>query len=438
MGKYLAYILIIITSFFIISPINGGLSAEPVVSSKTPESTMVTWEFESANNYISENITIRDNRVELDKIVTTWTQDDMLDFQSGTFDNISITDDSNLKLSPTSESLVLDVNTERESAFIINHNHSGFQTFKLGHSITISKIRFLGKTDGEVSGNLLISLQTKDGEPLATTSLPSTIFQSDIDIMTANIHSTIEANTTYRLFFESTIIEGDFVLIGGSKSIYSEGTFNHITNHDEEPGTEKEEESGEYNIELEIFGIEYFERGTFESEVFDAGGIVFWANVKWSSEIMENVGKVQIFIRTGNSTKISHLSWTTWRLITSGGENSIVNISAPSASYIQYKIILTTSNPFHTPNFKKISINYVNYFTSGSIETLDFILNEISKVIIITNFSASAAPNGQLIEYFHSMDSGTQWNLINANNFSIILNKNHLIMTRPSNRDQSP
>jgi WD40 repeat protein len=79
-------------------------------------------------------------------------------------------------------------------------------------------------------------------------------------------------------------------------------------------------------------------RGTFESDVRDAGTVASWGVIRWRAAT--NSGAVNVFTRSGN-TATPDETWSAWSnaYTNSGGEQ----IVSPTARYLQWRAVLTAT-----------------------------------------------------------------------------------------------
>jgi WD40 repeat protein len=79
-------------------------------------------------------------------------------------------------------------------------------------------------------------------------------------------------------------------------------------------------------------------RGTFESDVRDAGTVASWGVIRWRAAA--NSGAVNVFSRSGN-TATPDETWSPWSsAYTNAGGEQIVS---PTARYLQWRAVLTSS-----------------------------------------------------------------------------------------------
>ena len=79
-------------------------------------------------------------------------------------------------------------------------------------------------------------------------------------------------------------------------------------------------------------------RGTYESDVRDAGTVASWGAIRWRASA--SPGEISVFTRTGN-TATPDETWSAWSnaYTNAGGEP----IASPNARYLQWRAVFTTS-----------------------------------------------------------------------------------------------
>ncbi len=79
-------------------------------------------------------------------------------------------------------------------------------------------------------------------------------------------------------------------------------------------------------------------RGTYESEVRDAGTVATWGAIRWRAAL--NGGQVELFTRAGN-TATPDETWSAWSkaYTTAVGEQ----IASPNARYLQWRAVISSS-----------------------------------------------------------------------------------------------
>src|SRR5262249_40612007 len=88
--------------------------------------------------------------------------------------------------------------------------------------------------------------------------------------------------------------------------------------------------------------------GTFTSAVFDAGAVATWLKASWNAVLPANTTLV-VQTRSG-STATPDGTWSAWAAATNGG-----SVGSPNARYLQYRVILTTTDPTVTARLLDIT-----------------------------------------------------------------------------------
>jgi DNA-binding MarR family transcriptional regulator len=412
--KLLKYNLIVIALLIVSTSLMGiSLSesiVEPHLISISTEESLIAWEFDDASNYLINNTIIKNGIVQLDTTTSFWRQSSEVDYSNGKTQNITIIEDGSLKLSYNREELAIDVKTDRSDTTSIHHEQAGYQTFRFNETIILTKIIFLAKLNDDVSSPLNVSIETENNETLDFRSLLPSNFSSEINEIIVNFSCIIKANTTYHIKFESAEDDGSYKLISDSDSDYSEGYFQELELNDDD---DTPDEPDDEDIEFQIYTLRYSTTGMFESEIYVLDSPVIWSDLQWIGKNITNHKEIKVQVRCGNTSKPQDTSWTKWMDINENNqlENNLLTI--PPSKCIQYKIILSTINPYQTPTFESINISYQRYYPVGSIETLDFETDQLS---LWLNFSAGANYQEQDMEFYFSLDSGSQWSIINTDN----------------------
>jgi hypothetical protein len=91
-------------------------------------------------------------------------------------------------------------------------------------------------------------------------------------------------------------------------------------------------------------------RGTYESDVRDAGTVASWGVIRWRA-----TGKVEISSRSGN-TATPDETWSAWSksYSTADGEQ----ITSPNSRYLQWRAVLSTDGP-STPVLTSVTAAYL-------------------------------------------------------------------------------
>lgn len=98
----------------------------------------------------------------------------------------------------------------------------------------------------------------------------------------------------------------------------------------------------------------YSNEGIFESVVHDTTYISSWGCISWESHNFSET-EIKLSTKTGNSNK-PDVTWSDW---SQEYQNSGEKIKSPPARFIQYRAILTTTNPSITPILDNVCIAYL-------------------------------------------------------------------------------
>ncbi len=94
----------------------------------------------------------------------------------------------------------------------------------------------------------------------------------------------------------------------------------------------------------------YAATGAFESRVFDANTIVDWRSMQWKAKAPAGTS-VAMSIRTGATPDPSDGTWTAWELVAAPGPLAV------SSRYIQYRAVLSTTDPSVTPEVEDVIVS---------------------------------------------------------------------------------
>jgi hypothetical protein len=147
-------------------------------------------------------------------------------------------------------------------------------------------------------------------------------------------------------------------------------------------------------------------RGTYESDVRDAGTVASWGVIRWRATA--NPGEVTVFTRTGNTAPPDE-TWSVWsKAYTNGAGEPVVS---PKARYLQWRAVLTatgTAGPVLTsvttaylprnlrPEISSITVHppgtvFQRPFSTGEMEIAGFEDNTAEGRPLVQ----SASPGGQ-------------------------------------------
>ncbi len=144
--------------------------------------------------------------------------------------------------------------------------------------------------------------------------------------------------------------------------------------------------------------------GSYTSIPIGIGSSVFFDAASWLNSSHPDT-TVTVDARTGHSPVIDS-TWTSWAPATS--------IAGKIGSFVQYRIILSTSNSSASVSFHSLTIDDHKYFDGGSVKTVVFTPPDI---LIGWRFfnTTFTAPPATSISFFVSDDGGTIWSPVPPN-----------------------
>jgi hypothetical protein len=108
--------------------------------------------------------------------------------------------------------------------------------------------------------------------------------------------------------------------------------------------------------------------GSYESEVKDTQSISTWGNVSWRAAAPSGT-TLKVYTRSGN-TKRPDKTWSEWSkaYVSADGEA----IESPRARYLQYKVVLETSNE-SSPRLDQIMIPYLQQNFAPEVKSINIL-----------------------------------------------------------------
>lgn len=140
--------------------------------------------------------------------------------------------------------------------------------------------------------------------------------------------------------------------------------------------------------------------GTLVSRVSDAGFLVNWGNISWTSTVP---GQTSMTIKTRSGDCSG--SWSAWSAAYASPGGS--PITSPPSQCIQYKVEMDTLNRTKTPKLEEVRIDYQAYASEGHVETED-----LAPGNWVGWETFNAYENTQLgtnVSYWYSTNSGMSW-----------------------------
>jgi hypothetical protein len=104
----------------------------------------------------------------------------------------------------------------------------------------------------------------------------------------------------------------------------------------------------------------YASAGRLTSQIFDAGDLVEWGTISWSSEEPSGTS-----IEIEASASADNVSWSAWQSCQNGAKLPL----AP-ARFIRYRATLRTDNIYATPTLREVVIHYRTLATEEELATL--------------------------------------------------------------------
>jgi hypothetical protein len=139
-------------------------------------------------------------------------------------------------------------------------------------------------------------------------------------------------------------------------------------------------------------------RGTYESDVRDAGTVASWGVIRW--RVTARAGQVQLFTRTGN-TATPDETWSTWSKAYTSADGE--QIGSPNARYLQWRAILTadtSSAPILTsvtaaylPRNLRPEVAHITVHPAGTVFQRPFSTGEMEIAGFEDNTSDGRAPS---------------------------------------------
>jgi regulation of enolase protein 1 (concanavalin A-like superfamily) len=121
---------------------------------------------------------------------------------------------------------------------------------------------------------------------------------------------------------------------------------------------------------------------------------------------------MQVEARLGNSTTLTDPSWEAWAPLPSESGS----VLGRSARYIQYRVTLTSTQSWVSPQFSGFECHYERYSPDGVITTQDLAISHFKRWLTITTTEQLISGT---ISYSYSIDHGTTWNPLQVGSNSI-------------------
>ncbi|PYV45615.1 MAG: hypothetical protein DMG06_01735 [Acidobacteria bacterium] len=110
------------------------------------------------------------------------------------------------------------------------------------------------------------------------------------------------------------------------------------------------------------------QQGSYESEVKDSQSISAWGSIHWRSSLPAGTS-LKVYTRSGN-TKKPDKTWSEWSKAYTNGDGEA--IQSPKARYIQYKVIIGSTNQ-ESPHLDQISIPYLQQNFAPEVKSINIL-----------------------------------------------------------------
>ncbi len=144
--------------------------------------------------------------------------------------------------------------------------------------------------------------------------------------------------------------------------------------------------------------------GIYESVPFNLGHAVRFDNISFASSSHPDTN-VTVEVRGGWSNQTDDGSWTPWEQHFNSSE---ILLNNSSASFLQYRVILNTTNASAAVSFDWIKFEFHRYVDGGSVQTVDWSPPET--LIGWRRFGANyTVPPFTSVDFYISNDTGSIW-----------------------------
>ena len=118
--------------------------------------------------------------------------------------------------------------------------------------------------------------------------------------------------------------------------------------------------------EMELYGEGYRASGSFESEVFDAGGPVNVGQVRFAGTTPAST-ELQVQLRTSTDNE----TWEAWHRVAEWelavGDEGVASEDPEPARFLQYRVNMETYNPLRTPTLAWVSVEYDQHLFAAQV-----------------------------------------------------------------------
>ncbi len=422
-----------LAAIFLLISILGAMPiaiSDPLDSPNSDGTRILTWNFDNAADYATDNITMENGHANLSTYQSIWHQTSNADFGNGTVANnievsageIRLTLDTGLQLLANGNFTEgagsnADNWTMGSSGFVPGFSEGRFTPGGMGddgycwwnwfaegsNAAGYSKNVWINQTINLTSIPLTINVSAfHNFVNNSFNIIPGTLAEINITNLNLNVSYNITStgwvNETYTdyipLWSEDTtpFNETGLYIISLFTNTSSAGNVTHQPTNIENFWD---------NVSIEYSA--YRPSGNFTSQVLDTGSYAMWNNINWRESLPTGTD-IEFFVRTGNSSVPTDSIWSDW----SGALTDPVSsdIDRPWGRYIQYRVELITGSTDLTPILENVTIKYNKFNLAGDVQTLDY---SPANIISWGFFSHSEESNGQIVRYQYSTNSGTLW-----------------------------
>ncbi len=147
---------------------------------------------------------------------------------------------------------------------------------------------------------------------------------------------------------------------------------------------------------------------TYMSPVINASTDASWGPLFWNATVPPETS-LSLMTRSGPVEDPSDPSWSAWDLVAGPGDP----VLSPPAPYLQYRAFLNTTNASVGPSLDDVTLQYIQYVSSGWIETASY--TPTSTLLGWREFVATAStPPGTDIAYAFWNTSATAWTAVSS------------------------
>jgi sugar lactone lactonase YvrE len=111
----------------------------------------------------------------------------------------------------------------------------------------------------------------------------------------------------------------------------------------------------------------YAAKGTFESQVFDAGMISRWGAIRWQADAPEGT-KITLAVRSGN-VKTPDDTWTDWSIEQIDPQTA--TIPCPASRFVQFRASLESARSELSPTLRAVMVRYMTLNQAPEITKIE-------------------------------------------------------------------